>query len=274
MRSTRPDTLDARQVILQPLQLHHPGRASQSRPASAWSRSAIRSSTCSMPTDRRTSEGVMARGESATLACVMTAGSSIKRFHAAQRFGQSEQPRVLAQLPGGRLAAPQFDVEHAAEDGHLPAGQLMLRVRGQAGIKHAGDGRMPLKVLRDGQGVGRVRLHAQCQRLDAAQGQPAIHRSRHRAHAVLQERQAFVQGRIAHHDRPAHHVVVPAQVLGGRMYDDVGAQRPAAAVHREWRRCCRRTPGYRGDAPAQRWRRCRPAPTAGWWASRARSGAS
>ncbi len=59
---------------------------------------------------------------------------------------------------------------------------------------------------------------------------------------------------VLDHQRAADDVGVPAEVLRGRVHDDVGAEGRAAAAGRARRRCCRR--------PAARPRRgrCRPAP--------------
>ena len=75
-----------------------------------------------------------------------------------------------------------------------------------------------------GAGVVAVALHADGQRLHAAEDEPAVERSRHRAEGLLQEPEALGDGRIVGRGEPADHVGMPAEVLRGRVDDDVGAQ--------------------------------------------------
>ena len=72
-------------------------------------------------------------------------------------------------------------------------------------------------------------LHAQRQRLHAAQGQEAVERPGDGADRVLQEAEPLGElGVLAHHQHAADHVGMAVEVLGRRMHDDVEAvlQRP------------------------------------------------
>ena len=71
-----------------------PPDRSQAR-SSAWRRSAMRSSTPSMPTDRRTSAGSTSSGEPGDRHVGHRGRDLDQRLHAAQRFGQGEQARPL-----------------------------------------------------------------------------------------------------------------------------------------------------------------------------------
>ena len=70
-----------------------------------------------------------------------------------------------------------------------------------------------------------VALHADRQRLDAAQHQVAVHRTRHGADRVLQEGELLRQLWIAGDERAAHYVGVAVDVLGGGVQHDGRAQR-------------------------------------------------
>ena len=99
-----------------------------------------------------------------------------QRFHAAQRLGQREDAHRAQQPEGLRPAAAHAEAEGAAAARHLPLRQRVLRVRGQSRMVHPRDRRVPLQPARDFERVEVVRLHAQRQRLDAAQHQEAIER--------------------------------------------------------------------------------------------------
>ena len=103
--------------------------------------------------------------------------------------------------------------------------------------------------------VQAVAVHAHRQGLDAPQGEEAVERAGHAARRVLEEGQAGGQGVVVDHDRAAHHVGVPAQVLGRRVHHRVGAQRDRPlqvrrgerVVHDEQGACVAGQAGQRGD---------------------------
>ena len=86
----------------------------------AWWRSATRSSVVSMPTDRRTSAGSTASGESTAEAWVMRAGCSMSDS-TPPSDSASVNSRVRGdELERGLLAARHEEAHHAAEVAHLP----------------------------------------------------------------------------------------------------------------------------------------------------------
>ena len=83
---------------------------------------------------------------------------------------------------------------------------------------------MLLQPFRDAAGVGVVLAHAQCQRLGAAQREPAVERTRHGARRILNEAKPLGDVVPGRHQHAADHVGVAVEVLGGRVQDDVGAE--------------------------------------------------
>ena len=110
-------------------------------------------------------------------------------------------------------------------------------------------GGMGFKAAGDVKRVFAVRLHAQGERFDAAQHQPAVHRAGNRAgmhhHVVQRFRQFFgFDGDDAH-----QYVGVSAKIFGSGVEHDVAAPSPAAVADTAWRRCCR----CPTNAPGRRW---------------------
>ena len=101
-------------------------------------------------------------------------------LHAAERLGQREDPCRLdeAARPARRR---RLERDHAAESAHLPAGELVLRM-GRAAPGSTPSGRPARSASHSATrpAVGVVLPHAQRQRLDAAERQPAVHRAGHR----------------------------------------------------------------------------------------------
>src|SRR5690606_32265855 len=81
-----------------------------------------------------------------------------------------------------------------------------------------------LEVGGDRASVALVPLHAQGEGLEAAQGEVRVVRAGDRADGVLQEGEALVDGRVAGDHGAADDVGVTADVLGGAVHDDVGAE--------------------------------------------------
>ena len=80
-----------------------------------------------------------------------------------------------------------------------------------------------------------VPLHAHRERLEPAEHQVAVERARHRADRVLQEPDALGDLGVVGGREPADDVGVAAEVLRGRVHDDVGAEleRPLQERRRE-----------------------------------------
>ena len=92
-------------------------------------------------------------------------------------------------------------------------------------IQHRTHCRVAPQQLHHRLGAGAVAVHAHAQCLHAAQRQVAVERARHCPHGVLGEHQVIGQLVVVGGHEAAHHVAVPADVLGGRMHHSVGAER-------------------------------------------------
>ena len=114
--------------------------------------------------------------------------------------------------------------DHASEVAHLPCGDLVAGVVGQAGVEHVRHGRVLVQEADDRAGVLAVLPHPHRQRLQAAQHEPGVERPRHRPERLLQEAQALGDRRVVRRREPADHVGVAAEVLRRRVHDDVGAE--------------------------------------------------
>ena len=101
----------------------------------------------------------------------------------------------------------------------------MPRVVGQARVVDALDAGRDDERLGDGLRVPRVPLHPHRERLDATGGQVGVERRRDRTRAELQELHLRRELLVREHDGSADDVGVSAEVLRGRVHDDVGAER-------------------------------------------------
>ena len=97
-------------------------------------------------------------------------------FYAAQAGGRGEAAQPNGDRPRRRPAAADADGPSRTAEAarHLPAGEFVLRVAGQAGVIDALDGRVGFQET--GQLFGRAALgqYAQAEGLDASLDQPAI----------------------------------------------------------------------------------------------------
>src|SRR5260370_38362014 len=93
---------------------------------------------------------------------------------AAEAVGEREDLDALQEAR--RLGEPalELDRHHAAMAMHLAARQRVLRVIGEARVMHARDLLLAGEMLGDRLGVGAMPLHAQRQRLQAAQREEAV----------------------------------------------------------------------------------------------------
>ena len=103
-------------------------------------------------------------------------------------------------------------------------GRGVARVVGQLRVEHALDRRVADEQVDHGPGVGAVAVHAHGQRLQAPQHEVAVERRGHRARGVLGEAEPLGQLVVVHGDEAADDVGVAAEVLRGRVHDDVGPQ--------------------------------------------------
>ena len=227
-----------------------------------------------MPTDSRTRSAGTSSGEPGDAGVRHPSGVLDQRLHAAQRLPEREDADAPAHLERALLAVAQPEGDHAAEAGHLPSGEVVARMLGQAGVEHLRDRGVAGQELDDPLGVCAVTLHPDAERLDAAQHQPRVERPGDRAHRVLVERQLVPQPgcpaspgrrRPRRSGRP------------GTWWSSARPRRrrdPAAAAGRARRRCCRPPAAPRPGAPRRPAPRCRRCRAAGWSASRTRSPAS
>ena len=207
------------------------GRGSSSR-ASACSRSAIRSSTCSMPIDSR----IRFVGDRALRSFdrLPVLGQA---FDAAKRCGGNDHLEAGAHAASHRRELA-FDEErqHAAEAvRHLAPGDGMARMRGEARIEHALDPRMLLEM--------RARSPARCSKpagsaqravSHAAHQQPSIRAAPSGAPILVRSaRSSFQRSFTSRVTRaPASTSRMAVQIFCRRMEDDVGPKLPAAGRHR------------------------------------------
>ena len=94
----------------------------------------------------------------------------------------------------------------------------------QAGVAHPGHLRVLLQERRQLHGVGLGALHAQAQRLDAAQHQPGLVRVHGAAQVEVHLAQAGQHCRILGDDDAGHHVGVAVDELGHAVQHDVRTQ--------------------------------------------------
>ena len=113
---------------------------------------------------------------------------------AAQALGQREDLAALEEALGVRQRALEDRRHHAAEAVHLPLAPARAAdgSRGRDSSTRAIFGCFSSQCG-DGQRVPAVALHAQRQRLQAAQRQEAVERAGDGADGVLQERQLLAQ---------------------------------------------------------------------------------
>src|SRR6185437_8019959 len=107
-------------------------------------------------------------------------------LHPAQTLCQREQMAAL-QHPASVIQIP---AQNRRDDATIPARHLslrqrMLRMAFESRVVHPLDLRMFLQKLRNGERIRTVPLHTQRQRLDAAQRQKAVKRSRYGTDRIL-----------------------------------------------------------------------------------------
>ena len=121
--------------------------------SSAWRRSSTMSAACSRPHDTRTVPGVMPAAASSSgsrPAWVVDAGWVISvSGPPIDVAGRHRATASTHRRPGGE-AAGELEREHPAGEAHLARGQVVLRVRLEAGVAHLGHRRMRLQRPADG----------------------------------------------------------------------------------------------------------------------------
>lgn len=130
----------------------------------------------------------------------------------------------LAERRHRLLPLAHAEGDHATEPiRHVLRSQLMGRVRAEADVAHPVDLGALSQQFGDRQPVLGVSLHAQRHRAHAASGKPGGEGRRAGAEGVhLNAGGAHVLRPAG--DHAAHHVAVSADVLRGRVHDDIGAE--------------------------------------------------
>ena len=132
-------------------------------------------------------------------------GTGHQGLHPAQGLGEGEDPH-RPQEGGDVHLRRQVEGDHAAA----------------SRVEDPGDGVAALQVLHDGPGVGLVPVHTYRQGLQAPQQQEGVKGPQRGAGGVETVLEALAQLGVGHRDHARHDVVVPAQVLGGRVHHGVG----------------------------------------------------
>ena len=178
-----------------------------------------------MPTDRRTSAGSTSSGEPAADACVMRAGCSMRDSTAPSDSASVNTFVRRDDVERGGLAAAHRERHHPAEVTHLALRDVVAGMVGEARPQHTVDRGMRDEHLGDRARVVAMAVHADGERLHAAQHEIAVERRRHRAGRVLHERDAVGELVVRCRDEAADHVGVATEVLRRRVHDGVGAER-------------------------------------------------
>ena len=166
--------------------------------SSARARSARRSSSPSMPIDRRSRPSVRparARAAGSMAACVMRRRMRDEALHAAQGLGEREALEAGDELAHRLVAAVQFQRDDRTEALLLTLRQLVPGVLRQARVPHALHLGARVEPLGERLGVAAVVFQARVQRAQPAQGQEAVERRAGEPQAVRPPGQLLVQRR-------------------------------------------------------------------------------
>ena len=138
---------------------------------SACSRSAIKSTVDSTPTESRMSPSAMPRRRRSSGAMPewdVVAGPGDEAFDAAEARRRDRQLDPLEHTVRRRDAAAELEREHAAEAVEQAPRALVLRVAFEPGIAHLRDRGVALEELSDGERARVLLAHADAERLHAA----------------------------------------------------------------------------------------------------------
>src|SRR4029078_12050073 len=94
----------------------------------------------------------------------------------AERDGVMNDLQFLYHAPGDRRSICDLEGHHAGEILHLPLRQIMLGMRGKAGIKDTLYAFVSFEIFRDCKSCLLMRLHADGQSCRATQDEPGIER--------------------------------------------------------------------------------------------------
>src|ERR1039457_7062627 len=146
------------------------------------------------------------------------------RFNSPQRLRQREDANGPEDRSDGVQASPETKREGPTEPLHLAYGERVLRMCREAGMQYRRDVRALSEPFRDAESIPVVFLHADRQRLDAAQHQEAVLRTGTRAHRILQIADLLGQFGRRDNNRATDHVRVAIDVLGGRMHYGIDSE--------------------------------------------------
>jgi hypothetical protein len=123
------------------------------------------------------------------------------------------------------VSALELEGNHRTEGALLALGELVPGMLCQPRIPHAAHVVLSLEPRREGRGVAGVVLEARVQRAQSAQGEKAVERCAGDTEAVGPPGHLLMHRGVARDHRAADHVAVPVQVLGGRVDNEVRAER-------------------------------------------------
>ena len=149
-----------------------------------------------------------------------------ERLDAAERLRQREQPRAGDDLERGSSPPAARKLTMPPKSRICAARDCVAGMVGECRVEHASTPRGAAAACVT-IAPARSRSAAPCAPasvLMPAQHEVAVERARHRADRVLQEPEALGDLGIAGGDEPADDVGVTAEVLGGRVHHDVGAE--------------------------------------------------
>ncbi len=143
---------------------------------------------------------------------------------AAEGLGQREVRKVGQKARTASWPPASSKVTMAPKACLLAPGDLMTGVLRQAGVVNPLDAGLLHQPMGQRLGVASVLLEARVQSAQAAQRHEAVERRAGQAQAVRPPARAARELCSARDHRPAHHIAVAVEVLGGRMHDEVGAE--------------------------------------------------
>ena len=110
---------------------------------------------------------------------------------ATQALGQRKETTAFEKAFRSGKVRLEHDRDHAAECAHLSLGELVLRMRREPRVVNAGHFRVRGEPSAELVRVLAMPLHAQCKRLESAQGKKTVERSADAANRVLKIRQTL-----------------------------------------------------------------------------------
>ncbi len=143
----------------------------------------------------------------------------------AERNRIGKDAEFFVELLGKRTAGGfGLEGQHAGEVLHLAEGQRVLRMRGEAGVDDARDGRVRLQKTRNVQSGFFVSLHAQLQRVQAATNEPCVEGTERAAEVNQRTLTELGQRRATADDGATERVAVAVEIFRQRVDNVVGTE--------------------------------------------------